>query len=149
MMRIALGSATVAMTTAAELSAPIAGQLGISPLALACCVGAISFSYFNSLAMALQCAAALPGKMNGIDTHWIWREGRERLTKAPMQIMSGCIDLPNKGGLGIEADRAQIEKAHQLYMDKCHGKGARNDAVGMRRLIPGWTFDNKKPCMAR
>ena len=49
MMRIALGSATVAITTAASLSAPIAAQLGISPilLALACCVGAISFSYFN------------------------------------------------------------------------------------------------------
>ncbi|MBR4211325.1 MAG: GntP family permease, partial [Oscillibacter sp.] len=45
MMRIALGSATVAITTAASLSAPIAAQLGISPLllALACCVGAISF----------------------------------------------------------------------------------------------------------
>lgn len=49
LMRIALGSATVAITTAASLSAPIAGQLGISPLLLAqaCCVGAISFSYFN------------------------------------------------------------------------------------------------------
>lgn len=49
LMRIALGSATVAITTAASLSAPIASQLGISPLLLAqaCCVGAISFSYFN------------------------------------------------------------------------------------------------------
>lgn len=49
LMRIALGSATVAITTAASLSAPIAVQLGISPilLAQACCVGAISFSYFN------------------------------------------------------------------------------------------------------
>lgn len=49
LMRIALGSATVAITTAASLSAPIAAQLGISPilLAQACCVGAISFSYFN------------------------------------------------------------------------------------------------------
>lgn len=49
LMRIALGSATVAITTAASLSAPIALQLGVSPLLLAqaCCVGAISFSYFN------------------------------------------------------------------------------------------------------
>ena len=39
-----------------------------------------------SLAMVVQCAAAIPGKMNGIDTHWIWQEGRERLTKEPMQI---------------------------------------------------------------
>ena len=48
--------------------------------------------------------AAIPGRMNGIDTHWIWQEGRERLTKEPMQIVGGCIDLPKKGGLGIEAD---------------------------------------------
>ncbi len=49
LMRIALGSATVAITTAASLSAPLMGVLSVSPLlmALSCCVGAISFSYFN------------------------------------------------------------------------------------------------------
>ena len=49
LMRIALGSATVAITTAASLSAPLMSVLSVSPLlmALSCCVGAISFSYFN------------------------------------------------------------------------------------------------------
>ena len=49
LMRIALGSATVAITTAASLTAPLMSVLSISPLlmALSCCVGAISFSYFN------------------------------------------------------------------------------------------------------
>ncbi len=49
LMRIALGSATVAITTAASLTAPLMGMLSISPLlmSLSCCVGAISFSYFN------------------------------------------------------------------------------------------------------
>ena len=112
--------------------------------------GCHSNNHFDiSLAMVVQCAAAIPGKMNGIDTHWIWQEGRERLTKQPMQIVDGCIDLPKKGGLGIEVDREQVLKAHQLYLDKCYGKGARNDAVGMQYLIPGWTFDNKKPCLVR
>lgn len=48
-MRIALGSATVAITTAASLTAPLIGVLGVNPLLIAqsCCVGAISFSYFN------------------------------------------------------------------------------------------------------
>ncbi|EPY8159932.1 TPA: hypothetical protein ACM7GQ_001117, partial [Escherichia coli] len=27
--------------------------------------------------------------------------------------------------------------------------GARDDAMGMQYLIPGWTFDNKRPCMVR
>lgn len=49
LMRIALGSATVAITTAASLTAPLMSSLAINPiiLAQACCVGAISFSYFN------------------------------------------------------------------------------------------------------
>ena len=49
LMRIALGSATVAITTAASLTAPLIASLGLSPLLLAqsCCIGAISFSYFN------------------------------------------------------------------------------------------------------
>lgn len=49
LMRIALGSATVAITTAASLSAPLLGVIAVSPLlmSISCCVGAISFSYFN------------------------------------------------------------------------------------------------------
>jgi len=48
-MRLALGSATVAITTAASLSAGLMGSISVSPLlmAVSCCVGAISFSYFN------------------------------------------------------------------------------------------------------
>ena len=110
--------------------------------------GCHSTNHFDiSLAMVVQCAAAIPGKMNGIDTHWIWQEGRERLTKEPMQIVDGCIELPKKGGLGIEVDREQVLKAHKLYIDK--KLGARNDAIGMQYLIKDWKFDNKKPCLVR
>lgn len=110
--------------------------------------GCHSNNHFDiSLAMVVQCAAAVPGKMNGIDTHWIWQEGRERLTKEPMQIVDGCIDLPKKPGLGIEIDRGQILKANKLYMENC--LGARDDTIGMQYLIPGWKFDNKRPCLVR
>ena len=110
--------------------------------------GCHSNNHFDiSLAMVVQCAAAIPGKMNGIDTHWIWQEGRERLTKAPLQIVDGCIDLPKAPGLGIEVDLEQVKKGYQLYMEHC--LGARNDAIGMLYLIPGWKFDNKKPCLVR
>jgi glucarate dehydratase len=110
--------------------------------------GCHSNNHFDiSLAMVVQCAAAIPGKMNGIDTHWIWQEGRERLTKKPLQIIDGCIDLPKEPGLGIEVDMEQIKKANQLYHE--HGLGARNDAIGMQYLIPGWTFDHKKPALVR
>ena len=49
LVRIAQGSGTVAMITAASVSAPLVAGLGISPVvaALACCAGSMVFSYFN------------------------------------------------------------------------------------------------------
>lgn len=52
-----------------------------------------------------------------------------------MQIVDGCIDLPKKGGLGVEIDRGQLMKANKLYIENC--LGARDDAKGMQYLIPG------------
>ena len=51
-----------------------------------------------------------------------------------MQIVDGCIDLPKKGGLGVEIDRDQLMKANKLYIENC--LGARDDAKGMQSLIP-------------
>jgi glucarate dehydratase len=109
--------------------------------------GSHSNNHFDvSLAMFTHVAAAAPGKVTAIDTHWIWQDG-QRLTKAPLQIEGGHVKVPTRGGLGVELDMAEVEKAHQLYLK--HGLGARNDAQAMQYLIPNWTFDNKKPCMVR
>ncbi|PIF77900.1 D-glucarate dehydratase [Variovorax sp. 54] len=109
--------------------------------------GSHSNNHFDvSLAMFTHVAAAAPGKVTAIDTHWIWQDG-QRLTKAPLQIEGGLVQVPTRGGLGIELDMAEVEKAHQLYLT--HGLGARNDAQAMQYLIPNWTFDNKRPCMVR
>ena len=110
--------------------------------------GCHSNNHFDiSLAMVAHTAAAVPGEINAIDTHWIWQEGIERLTKEPMQIIDGCIDIPDKPGLGIEADMERILAAHEIYQKNC--LGARNDAIGMQYLIPGWKFDPKSPCLVR
>ncbi len=49
LVRLAQGSGTVAMITAASVTAPLVAGLGISPVlaALACCAGSMVFSYFN------------------------------------------------------------------------------------------------------
>lgn len=49
LVRIAQGSGTVAMITAASVTAPLVATLGLSPLAatMACCAGSMVFSYFN------------------------------------------------------------------------------------------------------
>jgi glucarate dehydratase len=109
--------------------------------------GSHSNNHFDiSLAMFTQCAAAAPGKVTAIDTHWIWQDG-QFLTKDPLQIKDGYVDVPAQPGLGIEVDMDAVMKAHQLYQQ--HGLGARNDAIAMQYLIPGWKFNNKMPCMVR
>lgn len=99
-----------------------------------------------SLAMFTHVAAAAPGNITAIDTHWIWQDG-QHLTKNPLKIVDGKILVPKRPGLGIEVDMAAIEKGHALYKSK--GLGSRDDATAMQYLIPGWTFDNKRPCLVR
>ncbi|EJL99698.1 glucarate dehydratase [Pseudomonas sp. GM102] len=109
--------------------------------------GSHSNNHFDiSLAMFTHVAAAAPGEITAIDTHWIWQDG-QRLTKAPLQIVDGCVQVPKKPGLGVELDMDQLAKAHELY--KGMGLGARDDSVAMQFLIPGWKFDNKRPCLVR
>jgi len=109
--------------------------------------GSHSNNHFDiSLAMFTHVAAAAPGRITAIDTHWIWQDG-QRLTKEPLQIRGGVVALPERPGLGIDIDLEQIERAHALYQS--HGLGARDDAMAMHYLIPGWTFDNKRPCLVR
>jgi glucarate dehydratase len=109
--------------------------------------GSHSNNHFDiSLAMFTHVAAAAPGKITAIDTHWIWQDG-QRLTKDPFKIVGGLVAVPDKPGLGVEVDMEQIEKAHKLYLE--HGLGARDDAMTMQYLIPGWGFDNKRPCLVR
>ena len=107
--------------------------------------GSHSNNHFDvSLAMFTHVAAAAPGKVTAIDTHWIWQDG-QRLTKEPLQIVGGLVQVPAMPGLGVELDMVEVEKAHQLY--KQHGLGARDDAMAMQYLIPGWTFNPKRPAL--
>jgi glucarate dehydratase len=110
--------------------------------------GSHSNNHFDiSLAMIAHVGAAVPGNPTAIDTHWIWQEGIERLTVDPPRIEDGHIAIPDKPGLGIEVDRDQIMKAHKVYEENC--LGARDDAIGMQYLIPGWKFDPKRPALVR
>jgi glucarate dehydratase len=109
--------------------------------------GSHSNNHFDvSLAMFTHVGAAAPGQVTAIDTHWIWQDG-QRLTKDPLQIVHGHVQVPKKPGLGVELDMVEVEKAHQLYLQ--HGLGARDDAVAMQFIIPGWTFKPKQAALLR
>jgi len=109
--------------------------------------GSHSNNHFDvSLAMFTHVAAAAPGNVTAIDTHWIWQDG-QRITTDPLQIRGGTITVPTRPGLGVTLDMTEVEKAHQLYLQ--HGLGARDDARAMQYLMPGWTFNPKMPALVR
>jgi len=109
--------------------------------------GSHSNNHFDiSLAMFTHVAAAAPGKITAIDTHWIWQDG-QRLTKEPLKIVDGKIAVPAAPGLGVQLDMAEITRAHELYQKV--GLGARDDAMAMQFLVPKWKFDPKRPCLDR
>ena len=109
--------------------------------------GSHSNNHFDiSLAMFTHVAAAAPGRITAIDTHWIWQDG-QGLTKEPFAIKAGMVDVPERPGLGIEVDMQRIEDANKLYREQ--NLGARDDAAPMQFLIPGWQFDPRRPCLVR
>ncbi len=109
--------------------------------------GSHSNNHFDiSLAMFTHVAAAAPGNITAIDTHWIWQDG-QRLTREPFKIVDGMIKVPERPGLGVEIDMAQVEAANRRY--QAMGLGGRDDAIAMQYLIPNWTFDPKRPALQR
>jgi glucarate dehydratase len=57
------------------------------------------------------------------------------------------VKVPTVPGLGVQLDMAEVEKAHRLYNE--HGLGARDDAMAMQYLVPGWKFNPKRPALDR
>jgi glucarate dehydratase len=109
--------------------------------------GSHSNNHFDiSLAIFAHCAAAAPGDITAMDTHWIWQDG-QYLTHNPHKIKDGVIHVSDAPGLGIDVDMDAVMKAHEVYKKLAYG--ARNDATSMQYLIPDWKFDSKKPCMVR
>lgn len=109
--------------------------------------GSHSNNHFDvSLAMFTHVAAAAPGEITAVDTHWIWQDG-QRLTRAPPHITDGLLRVPGGPGLGVAFDEERVAAAHELY--RREGLGSRDDAAAMRYLVPDWTFDPKRPALDR
>lgn len=90
-----------------------------------------------SLAAMTHVAAAVPNLTYACDTHYPWQSD-EVIQGGRMQFDDGAIVVSNEPGLGIELDRDELARLHQLYLD-C-GLTERNDQIEMQKVEPGWTF---------
>ena len=96
--------------------------------------------------MFTHVGAAAPGNPTAIDTHWIWQEGEARLTKN--HLKSKTAQLLCRMRQGWAWSLTGIRSTRRMKRIKLPG-GARNDAGPMQYLIPGWTFDRKRPVFGR
>ena len=109
--------------------------------------GSHSNNHFDiSLALSVHVAAACPGEITAMDTHWIWQDGQDLCDNA-YKIIDGKITVPTLPGLGLKLNMEKVLKANELY-NQLSVKD-RDDSIAMQFLIPDWKFDHKKPCMVR
>ena len=94
--------------------------------------------------MFTHVAAAAPGRRHR-DRHPLDLAGRSANHQGAVQIVDGYLDVPDAPGLGVELDEDAVAAAHELYQRE--GLGARDDAIAMQYLVPGWTFDSKRPAL--
>ncbi|MDR1835926.1 MAG: glucarate dehydratase [Fusobacteriaceae bacterium] len=109
--------------------------------------GSHSNNHFDiTLTAFAHVAAAAPGDPTALDTHWIWQDGQDLLDNAPL-IRDGYLEVPKLPGMGVTINMEKVLAANELYSHLPYHD--RNDAEAMQYLIPGWTFDSKKPCLVR
>lgn len=111
--------------------------------------GSHSNNHFDiTLATYTQVAAAAPGNITPVDTHYIWQDGQELCKNSP-KIQNGVIKLSDRPGLGIEIDMDRLLQANELYKKIPKEFLDRNDAIAMQYLIEDWQFDSKRPTLIR
>lgn len=89
-----------------------------------------------SLMAMTHAAAAIPNLTYACDTHYPWQE-EEVIKGGRIAFHEGSVKVPTTPGLGVELDRAQLEKLHQQYLD-C-GVRNRNDLAQMHKYDPGFS----------
>ncbi len=83
-------------------------------------------------------AAATPHLSYACDTHYPWQtEEDEVVLGGRVPIVDGCVEIPDRPGLGVELDYDQLARGKERY-DKCPYR-KRDDAAEMRKHVdPAW-----------
>ena len=90
-----------------------------------------------SLAAMVHLGSLIPNLDYALDTHYPW-QSEEVITEGRLKFVDGFVVVPEGPGLGVTLDPDALARLHQQYLD-C-GLTARNDAIEMEKVEPGWTF---------
>ncbi|MET8946473.1 enolase C-terminal domain-like protein [Streptomyces sp. NPDC004542] len=88
-----------------------------------------------SLAAMTHAAAATPGLGHACDTHYPWNADDDIVRPGPLTFVDGSLPVPTGPGLGVELDRAALERLHAVYLRL--GREHRDDGGYARRFGPG------------
>jgi glucarate dehydratase len=91
-----------------------------------------------SLMAMAHVAAATPHLTYACDTHYPWQSAKDEIVLGGrVPIISGCVRIPDKPGLGVELNHDQLARGRERY-EKCPYR-KRDDETEMRRHVdPNW-----------
>jgi glucarate dehydratase len=90
-----------------------------------------------TMAAMIHVGAVVPQITLASDTHYVQLvDDADILVGGKLPIKDGFMDVPKAPGLGVEIDRDQLARAHEIYIKS--GIRDRDDAALMRKLEPGW-----------
>jgi len=98
-----------------------------------------SNSHLGVSLMAMAHVAAATGHLTyACDTHYPWQSEKDEVVAGGrVPIVDGCVEIPDKPGLGVELDYDQLAKGRERYQ-KCPYR-KRDDEAQMRKYIdPNW-----------
>lgn len=90
-----------------------------------------------SLMAMTHLAAATPNLDYACDTHypWVWDDD-EIVEGGKIPIVSGCVEISDRPGLGVAIDRDRLAKQHDQYL--AIDIRSRDDGAQMRKYDPAW-----------
>jgi glucarate dehydratase len=116
------------------------GLLATRDLAATCRTYGVGLSMHSnthlgiSLAAMTHVAATIGDLRYACDTHRPWQV--EDVIIRPHEFTGGFLDVSDEPGLGVELDRAALERLHRRWLDS--DVRDRDDDAAMRRCDPRW-----------
>ncbi|MEV8539611.1 enolase C-terminal domain-like protein [Streptomyces sp. NPDC051572] len=86
-----------------------------------------------SLAAMTHAAAATPALDHACDTHYPWNAAEDIVVPGALSIVDGSVPVPHGPGLGVELDRAVLERLHTTYLSL--GREHRDDGAYLRSVM--------------